>query len=94
MQQNTKPAERHVAIIGTALIGRAWAAIFARAGWQVRLTDPHQPTLDAAPVHDRGLATAPIHHMLPGNEPGLGTGNQRPWRRKASRGISRERTLP
>ena len=35
-----------VAIIGTGLIGCAWAAIFARAGWQVRLTDPHAPTLD------------------------------------------------
>ncbi|MBC9176851.1 3-hydroxyacyl-CoA dehydrogenase [Pseudoroseomonas ludipueritiae] len=29
-----------VAIIGTGLIGRAWAMIFARAGWQVRLWDP------------------------------------------------------
>ena len=37
-----------VAIVGTGLIGCAWAAIFARAGWLVRLTDPHGPTLDAA----------------------------------------------
>src|SRR3981081_3544123 len=44
-----KKAERHVAIVGAGLIGRAWAAIFARAGWNVRLTDPHQPTLRAAP---------------------------------------------
>ncbi|MCK8786138.1 3-hydroxyacyl-CoA dehydrogenase [Roseomonas sp. NAR14] len=29
-----------VAIVGTGLIGRAWAAIFARAGWSVRLWDP------------------------------------------------------
>jgi L-gulonate 3-dehydrogenase len=41
--------ERHVAIVGAGLIGRAWAAIFARAGWRVRLTDPHIPTLEAAP---------------------------------------------
>ncbi|MDB5485397.1 MAG: 3-hydroxyacyl-CoA dehydrogenase [Tardiphaga sp.] len=41
--------ERKVAIVGVGLIGRAWAAIFARAGWTVRLTDPHRPTLDAAP---------------------------------------------
>src|SRR3977135_710869 len=41
--------ERNVAIVGTGLIGRAWAAIFARAGWNVRLTDPHVPTLAAAP---------------------------------------------
>src|ERR1700722_13263823 len=40
--------ERHVAIVGAGLIGRAWAAIFARAGWSVRLTDPHAPTLQAA----------------------------------------------
>jgi 3-hydroxyacyl-CoA dehydrogenase len=38
-----------VAIVGVGLIGRAWAAIFARAGWEVRLTDPHGPTLNAAP---------------------------------------------
>lgn len=38
-----------VAIVGVGLIGRAWAAIFARAGWRVRLTDPHGPTLAAAP---------------------------------------------
>lgn len=37
-----------VAIVGVGLIGRAWAAIFARAGWQVRLWDPHAPTLAAA----------------------------------------------
>lgn len=40
---------KNVAIVGVGLIGRAWAAIFARAGWQVRLTDPHEPTLKAAP---------------------------------------------
>jgi 3-hydroxyacyl-CoA dehydrogenase len=52
--------ERHVAIVGVGLIGRAWAAIFARAGWRVRLTDPHQSTLDAAPglIHDELRALA------------------------------------
>ena len=29
-----------VAIIGSGLIGRAWANVFARSGWQVRLWDP------------------------------------------------------
>ena len=43
-----KMQDRHVAIGGVGLIGRAWAAIFARAGWNVRLTDPHEPTLKAA----------------------------------------------
>lgn len=28
------------AIVGTGLVGRAWAIAFARAGWQVRLWDP------------------------------------------------------
>lgn len=50
---------RHVAIVGVGLIGRAWAAIFARAGWTVRLTDPHRPTLDAAP----GLIRDELHAL-------------------------------
>ena len=52
--------ERVVAIVGVGLIGRAWAAIFARAGWSVRLTDPHGPTLAAAPslIHDELHALA------------------------------------
>ena len=51
--------ERIVAIVGVGLIGRAWAAIFARAGWQVRLTDPHAPTLQAAP----GLIRDELHAL-------------------------------
>ncbi|WP_293854677.1 3-hydroxyacyl-CoA dehydrogenase [uncultured Alsobacter sp.] len=49
-----------VAIVGSGLIGRAWAAIFARAGWTVRLSDPHAPTLEAAPrlVRDELLSLA------------------------------------
>jgi L-gulonate 3-dehydrogenase len=63
-------AERHVAIVGAGLIGRAWAAIFARAGWQVRLTDPHAPTLEAAPrlIHDELRALA--RHGLAGDPDG------------------------
>lgn len=62
------PDNRTVAIVGVGLIGRAWAAIFARAGWSVRLTDSHAPTLNAAPglIHDElralnrhGLANDP-----------------------------------
>jgi len=51
---------RHVAIVGVGLVGRAWAAIFARAGWNVRLSDPHAPTLAAAPglIHDELRALA------------------------------------
>jgi L-gulonate 3-dehydrogenase len=56
--------ERNVAIIGAGLIGRAWAAIFARAGWNVRLTDPHIPTLKAAPRLIRDELHALARHGL------------------------------
>ena len=59
---------RHVAIVGVGLIGRAWAAIFARAGWTVRLTDPHGPTLDAAPKLIRDELQALARHGL-ANDP-------------------------
>src|SRR6202051_2130200 len=52
-------SERNVAVVGAGLIGRAWAAIFARAGWNVRLTDPHQSTLKAAP----GLIRDELHAL-------------------------------
>ena len=39
-----------VGIIGCGLIGRAWAAIFARAGWTVRLWDPDVEALANAPA--------------------------------------------
>ena len=37
-----------VAIIGAGLIGRSWAIVFARGGWQVRVTDPDPQTLENA----------------------------------------------
>jgi L-gulonate 3-dehydrogenase len=36
------------AIIGAGLIGRAWAHVFARAGWDVRVWDPDARQRDAA----------------------------------------------
>ena len=36
------------AIIGAGLIGRAWAVVFARAGWTVRLFDAVPAQLSAA----------------------------------------------
>jgi 3-hydroxyacyl-CoA dehydrogenase len=59
-----KQEDRHVAIVGAGLIGRAWAAIFARAGWNVRLTDPHVPTLAAAPRLIRDELHALARHGL------------------------------
>ena len=35
-------------IVGAGLIGRAWAHVFARAGWQVRVWDPSREQRDAA----------------------------------------------
>jgi len=55
---------RRVAIVGAGLIGRAWAAIFARAGWNVRLSDPHQQTLSAAPDLIRDELRALARHGL------------------------------
>ena len=48
-----------VAIVGAGLIGRAWAIVFSRAGWDVRMTDPHEPTLAAAP----GLVRAGLDEL-------------------------------
>lgn len=56
--------ERNVAIVGSGLIGRAWATIFARAGWNVRLSDPHIPTLKAAPRLIRDELHALARHGL------------------------------
>ncbi len=56
--------ERKVAIVGAGLIGRAWAVIFARAGWNVRLTDTHVPTLKAAPRLIRDELHALARHGL------------------------------
>jgi 3-hydroxyacyl-CoA dehydrogenase len=37
------------AVIGCGLIGRAWANVFSRAGWGVRLWDPEAAVREAAP---------------------------------------------
>jgi len=36
---------KSAAMIGAGLIGRAWAMVFARAGWTVRLYDSHPAQL-------------------------------------------------
>jgi L-gulonate 3-dehydrogenase len=38
-----------VGIVGVGLIGRAWANVFARSGWDARLWDPDANALKAAP---------------------------------------------
>lgn len=53
-----------VAIVGAGLIGRAWASVFARAGWAVRVTDPHGPTLAAAAPRIRESLDDQARHGL------------------------------
>ena len=43
--------ERIAAIIGAGLIGRAWAMVFARAGWRVQLYDNAPTQFDMARGH-------------------------------------------
>jgi L-gulonate 3-dehydrogenase len=37
-----------IAIVGAGLIGQAWSMVFARAGWNVALTDPAPGAVEAA----------------------------------------------
>lgn len=59
---------KHVAIIGAGLIGQAWAIVFARAGYQVRMWDENVHVLPTAlklvaqqthTLHERGLVGSP-----------------------------------
>jgi 3-hydroxyacyl-CoA dehydrogenase len=54
-----------VAIVGAGLIGRSWAIVFARAGWQVRVTDPEPRTLkDATRLIREGLEELAVHGLV------------------------------
>ena len=58
-----------VAIIGAGLIGRAWAMIFARAGWEAVLYDTDATALAAAPgLCAEGLAILAGHGLC--DDPG------------------------
>src|SRR5919112_172050 len=69
----------NVAIVGAGLIGRSWAIVFARAGWQVRVTDPEPRTLENASrlireglddLARHGLVTdLALHGRAPGSRP-------------------------
>ncbi len=53
-----------VAIVGSGLIGRAWAMIFARAGWDVRLFDTAEGVaVGAVPLCAEGLRTLAAHGL-------------------------------
>jgi L-gulonate 3-dehydrogenase len=54
-----------IAVIGAGLIGRAWAMVFARAGWTVRLTDTHAGALANAPkLLEAALAEQAKHGLV------------------------------
>src|SRR6478672_12086149 len=48
--------DKTIAVIGAGLIGRAWAMVFARAGWAVRLTDSNAEQL----AHARAFIAASL----------------------------------
>ena len=53
-----------VAIVGCGLIGRAWAMVFARGGWRVRLWDPAEGVAEQALALCRqGLADLHAHGL-------------------------------
>ena len=80
-----------VAIVGSGLIGRAWAITFARAGWQVRLWDPDPAAAEAAlgtidglladlaaqDLLDGAAAADVLGRMLRGADPRRGAGRRR-----------------
>ena len=43
-----KEQTQTIGIVGAGLIGRSWANVFARAGWQVRVWDPDSAQRDTA----------------------------------------------
>jgi L-gulonate 3-dehydrogenase len=53
-----------IAVIGAGLIGRAWAMVFARAGWAVRLTDTHDDARTSAPKLLKAALTEQAKHGL------------------------------
>lgn len=55
-----------VAIVGSGLIGRAWAMIFARAGWDVRLFDKAEGVAaSAVPLCAEGLQNLAANGLCP-----------------------------
>src|SRR6187399_3340036 len=54
-----------VAIIGSGLIGRSWAMVFARAGWDVALWDPVDGVAETALAHIAdGLRELAAHGLV------------------------------
>ena len=61
-----------VAVVGAGLIGRAWAMVFARAGWEAALFDPAPGAVEAALEACReGLGALAGHGLCDGPEGAL-----------------------
>ena len=55
----------NVGIVGAGLIGRSWANVFARAGWQVRVWDPDAgQRADAARLIEQSLHELAAHGLV------------------------------
>jgi 3-hydroxyacyl-CoA dehydrogenase len=71
--------QRRVAIVGTGLVGRAWAIAFARAGWEVALWDPAPEAPGRAVEEIAGLlAELAAQDLLGGRDPAEVRGLLRP----------------
>jgi 3-hydroxyacyl-CoA dehydrogenase len=56
----------NAAIVGAGLIGRAWAHVFARAGWDVRVWDPDAAQrANAAKLVEQSLHELAAHGLVP-----------------------------
>ena len=62
---------KHVAIVGCGLVGSAWALIFARAGWRVRLYDEEAAQLTAAETRIAAIARELVRHELLDDAPSV-----------------------
>jgi 3-hydroxyacyl-CoA dehydrogenase len=65
--------EKTVAVVGAGLIGRAWAMVFARAGWRVYLHDRDTVQLDAARVFIDASLTEQAGYGLVAEPAAVGT---------------------
>ncbi len=58
-------ATQTAGIVGAGLIGRSWANVFARAGWQVQVWDPNPGQRDAAQTQiGQSLRDLQVHGLV------------------------------
>jgi 3-hydroxyacyl-CoA dehydrogenase len=55
---------RRAAIVGAGLIGRAWAVVFARAGWRAQVWDPDAATLASLNARCAAMCSTLARHGL------------------------------